>query len=152
MQVCSWISDILKWCFFLGIHWCRTESRVLSTVYFSFAPKMNLGTTSSVYIFLQLFSCFGFPLPWPRHHPISFSSWSFCLATVIAPTRLPRWYSDKESSCQCRRCRRHAFDPWVRKIPWRRKWQPTPVFLSGESHGQRSLVGNCPWGRRVRHG
>ena len=32
-------------------------------------------------------------------------------------------------------CRRHGFDPWVRKIPWRRKWQPTPVFLSGESHG-----------------
>ena len=38
------------------------------------------------------------------------------------------------------------FDPWVRKIPWRRKWQPTPVFLPGESHGQRNLVG--PWGRK----
>ena len=37
-------------------------------------------------------------------------------------------------------CRRPGFDPWVRKIPWRRKWQPTPVFLPGESHGQRSLV------------
>ena len=35
--------------------------------------------------------------------------------------------------------------------PWRRKWQPTPVFLPGESHGQRSLVGYTPWGRRVRH-
>ena len=42
---------------------------------------------------------------------------------------------------QCRRRRRCGFDPWVRKIPWRRKWQPTPVFLPGESHGQRSLVG-----------
>ena len=41
--------------------------------------------------------------------------------------------------CQCRRCRRLGFYPWVRKIPWRRK--PNPVFLSGESHGQRSLVG-----------
>ena len=38
------------------------------------------------------------------------------------------------------------FDPWVRKIPWRRKGQPTPVFLPGESHGQRSLVGYSPWG------
>ena len=38
------------------------------------------------------------------------------------------------------------FDPWVRKIPWRRKWQPTPVFLPGESHGQGSLVGYSPWG------
>ena len=43
-------------------------------------------------------------------------------------------------------------DPWVRKIPWRRKWSPTPVFLPGESHGQRSLVGNSPPGhKRVRH-
>ena len=37
-------------------------------------------------------------------------------------------------------CKRASFDPWVRKIPWRRKWQPTPVFLPGESHGQRSLA------------
>ena len=41
---------------------------------------------------------------------------------------------------------RHGFDPWVGKIPWRRKWQPTPVFLPGESHGQRSLVGYSLWG------
>ena len=41
-----------------------------------------------------------------------------------------------------------GFDPWVRKIPWRRKWQPTPVFLPGESHGQRSLAGCSPWGRK----
>ena len=40
---------------------------------------------------------------------------------------------------------RDGFDPWVRKIPWRRAWQPTPVFLPGESHGQRSLVGYSPW-------
>ena len=40
------------------------------------------------------------------------------------------------------------FDPWVRKIPWRRKWQPTPVLLPGKSHGQRSLVGYSPWGRK----
>ena len=51
---------------------------------------------------------------------------------------LPRWLSGKESACQCRRYR---LDPWVRKIPWRREWIPTPVFLPGESHGQRSLVG-----------
>ena len=39
-----------------------------------------------------------------------------------------------------------GFDPWVGKIPWRRKRQPTPVFLPGESHGQRSLAGCRPWG------
>ena len=54
---------------------------------------------------------------------------------------LPRWCSSKESACQCRRRKRSVFKPWVRKMPWRRKWQPTPVFLPGESQGQRSLVG-----------
>ena len=41
-----------------------------------------------------------------------------------------------------------GFDPWVGKISWRRKWQPTPVFLPGESHGWRSMVGYSPWGRK----
>ena len=58
---------------------------------------------------------------------------------------LPRSCTGKESTCQSRR---HRFDPWVRKIPWRRKWQPTPVFLPGESHGQRSLAGDSPWGHK----
>ena len=56
---------------------------------------------------------------------------------------LPRWLSGEESDCQGRR---HGFDPWVGKIPWRREWHPTPVLLPGESHGQRSLVGYSPWG------
>ena len=46
----------------------------------------------------------------------------------------------------CLQCGRPRFDPWVGKIPWRRKWQPTPVFLPGEFHGQKSLVGYNPWG------
>ena len=45
-------------------------------------------------------------------------------------------------------CRRPRFDPWVRKIPWKRAWQPTPVFLPGESHGQKSLVGYSLWGHK----
>jgi len=52
----------------------------------------------------------------------------------------------KELVCQCRRCKRRRFDLWVRKIPWRRAWQPTLVFLPGEFHGQRSLAGYNPWG------
>ena len=52
----------------------------------------------------------------------------------------------KEPGCQCRGYKRHEFDPWVGKIPWRRAWQPTSVFLPGESHGQRSLAGFSPWG------
>ena len=60
----------------------------------------------------------------------------------------PRWNSGKASACQCRRHKRRELDPWVGKIPWRRKWQSTPVFLPGEYHGQRSLVGYSPWGRK----
>ena len=55
--------------------------------------------------------------------------------------------SGKEPNCQCRKHRRYGFDPWVGKIPGGgRKWQPIPVFLSEESHGQRSLEGYGPWG------
>ena len=49
--------------------------------------------------------------------------------------------SGKESTCQCRRHKRWGFNSWVRMIPWRRAWSPTPVFLPGETHGQRRLAG-----------
>ena len=49
---------------------------------------------------------------------------------------------------QCRRLKRHRFSPWVRKIPWRRKWQPTPVSLPADFHGQGSLAGYNPWGHK----
>ena len=55
---------------------------------------------------------------------------------------LPRWCSGKEYACQWRR---FGFDPWAGKIPWSRKWQPTPVLLPGKSHGQKSTVGYSPW-------
>ena len=51
----------------------------------------------------------------------------------------------------CLQCGRSGSDHCVGKIPWRRAWQPTPVFLPRESHGQRSQVGYSPWGCRVRH-
>ena len=54
---------------------------------------------------------------------------------------LPWGLSGKESTCQRRRQKRLGFKPWLRKIPRRRRWQPSPVFLPGEPHGQRSLVG-----------
>ena len=56
--------------------------------------------------------------------------------------------SGKEPTCQCRRHRRHGFNAWVRKIPWRRAWQLTLVVLPGKSHGQGSLVGYSPWDHR----
>ena len=64
---------------------------------------------------------------------------------------LPGWHSGKESACQSGTHWRLGFDSWVREIPWRRKWQPPPVFLPGESHGKKSLVGYCPWGHKELH-
>ena len=53
--------------------------------------------------------------------------------------------SGKELACQCKR---RVFNPWVWKIPWRRAWQPTPAFLPGKPHGQKSLAGYSPWGQK----
>ena len=67
---------------------------------------------------------------------------------------MPSWMAfpggaaGKEPASQCRRHKRHRFNPWIRKLPWRRGWQPTPAFLPGESHGQRRLVGYSPWGHK----
>ena len=62
------------------------------------------------------------------------------------------WLSSKESTCQCRRHRRCGFDSWVGEISWRRKWQPAPGVLPGESHGQRNLVSYSLRGReRLGH-
>ena len=51
----------------------------------------------------------------------------------------------------CLQCTRNRFHPWVRKIPWRRGWQLTPVFSPGEFHGQKNLVGYSSWDHRVGH-
>ena len=54
----------------------------------------------------------------------------------------------EEPACQYRTHKRHRFNPWVGKIPWSKKWQPTPVFSPREFHGQRSLAGYSPWGHK----
>ena len=82
--------------------------------------------------------------------------WGVCVldspALIIKPLVPSEGFPDgslsKESACQCRGHRRPRFDPWVRKMPWRREWQPTPVFLPGEAHVQRSLVGYSPKGHK----
>ena len=62
------------------------------------------------------------------------------LVTIVFKKGLPGGDGDKESTCQRRRHKRHGFNPWVGKIPWRKEWQLTLVFLPGEFHRQRSLV------------
>ena len=64
---------------------------------------------------------------------------------------LPRWNSGKKSTCQWRRYKRCVFETWVGKTPWSRKWQPTPVFLSGKFHGQRSLAATVEGVREHQH-
>ena len=81
--------------------------------------------------------------PWsPLHNNSHVWPWKAIFPGSVCDQGLPRWLNGKESTCQCRR---HGFDPWVGKIPWRWKWQPTPVFLPRKSHGQRSMVGYSPW-------
>ena len=98
------------------------------------------------------------PSPWTFWNSCPLSRWSyptissspsaFNHSSVTNKLRLPRWLSGKESVCQCGR---RGFHPWMEKIPWRSKWQRTPAFLPGKSHGHRSLAGYSPWGRRVGH-
>ena len=64
---------------------------------------------------------------------VSWSGWWFYISVSISG--LPWWLRGKQPPCQCRRC---GFDPWVRKIPWRRMWQPTPVFLPGNPMDRRA--------------
>ena len=76
---------------------------------------------------------------------------NICNSNVLG-RRFPGGASVKEPACLCRRCKRHKFDPWVRKIPWRRAWQPIPILLPGESHGHTES-GRLQFMRsqRVRH-
>ena len=60
----------------------------------------------------------------------------------------PGGASGKELACQSKRSKRRRFNSWIRKIPWRGQWQPTPVFLPGESHGHKSMAGYSPWGHK----
>ena len=91
--------------------------------------------------------------PWTAAHqappPWDFPGKSIRVGAIAFSAGGP---SGKEPTCRCRRHKRYEFGPWVEKIPWRRTWQPTAVFLPGKSHGQRSLVGYSPWGcKRVWH-
>ena len=93
-------------------------------------------------------TCMMFP-----HHP-SEKWWATdtALGLFVGQSRaqqdFPNGASGKEHDFQCRRHMRIQLDPWKGKIPWRRTWQPTPIFLPGGSHEQRSLAGYSPWGHK----
>ena len=102
-----------------GQRWVWTGSKVIHPKWW----KGNVGTKLFTYLVLLLF---GF----------------------VPGVGFPGGSSGKGSACQCMRCKRFRFDPWVGKISWRRTWQPTAVFLTGKSCGQRSLVGHNAWKRK----
>ena len=81
--------------------------------------------------------------------PFQYSYFFYCLSLSHVSWKgshgLPWWLRRQSVYLQCGRPR---FDPWVGKIPWRRKWQSTPVFMPGKSHRGRSLVGYSPWGHK----
>ena len=82
------------------------------------------------------------------------NSWSWCqgfqrLLQELLRAKRPSWgFPGGSDGRVCLQCRRPGFDPQFGKIPWRRAWQPTPVFLPGESHGQKNLASYSPWGRK----
>ena len=90
--------------------------------------------------------CFQFSNPKILTASLSYFSntWTLSLSVLAS-----RWWSGKESTYQCRRHWPCGFHLWVRKISWRRKWKPTPVFFTGKFHEQRLLVGYGPWDYKV---
>ena len=124
-----------------------TDTRILISVQFKnsslFQPFLIMShfQTSSTWSLFSEYPWFAFVVLWPQSgpsvdRPASWNCW--LLLWVLS---FPGGTSGHEPTSQCRRHKRCGFSPWVGKIPWRRAWQPTPVFLPGESHGQRSLAG-----------
>ena len=106
-----------------------------------------------LWVFLSFYYLLGWFSRWGRntggmHHcqgeTLTFRHWGY----LLKGKGFPGGASGKEPTCQCTRCETRWLNPRIRKIPRRRAWQPTPVFLPRESHGQRSLVGYSPWGHK----
>ena len=119
----------------LGMLTCEPQNHVISDREGRVVKALNLDQSISLsdswndHVLQGLPPCLGFVL--------------FCLIFMYVCMWASQVVCGKESDCQCRRRR---FNPWSRKIPWRRKWRPTPVFLPGKSYGQRRLVGYSSWG------
>ena len=87
--------------------------------------------------------------PWVySRNPAGQSRRGFRRSALWSSAGFPDGAGGKEPACQCKRHKKWRFNPWVGKLPWRRKRHPTPVLLPGESHGQRSPVGRRPRGRK----
>ena len=153
--ICSPWSNTLKM-----QNWLTNRDSQLKSLYFSCLSKLNLPTPcQSSFLkncrpvraseFLNLTPHFtkgnNFCTPGLTRHWLKVAK-KISVERELDPTQfLQRLSGEKKSAWQCRRHKRHGFDSWVGKIPWRRKWLSTPGFLPRESHGQRSLEGYSPW-------
>ena len=123
---------------FKNVHWgivCKNGQRERGTAYISSSRAVGWDALESYHAVLATNK----KMKW-------FSIDSGRLLNLWLLVGLPSRLNGEESTCQCRRCRRRGFDPWVGTISWGRKWQPMTVFLPGKFHGQRSLAGYSPWG------
>ena len=124
------------------LYW-NTWRKAYSSLQLPFWSTEFLNKSMTHYLIIDILFClklekFGFYI---MHGIISFLLIAtYKLLSIRSQKGFPGGASGKESACQCRRCnRRCKFDPWIRKIPWKRKWQPVAIFFPRESHGQRSL-------------
>ena len=111
------------------------SSREFDEIYGSFLQKKICMHTQVQFYYQFKWMCWSSTIDLKVKHSSS-RKWG-----TIKPSGASQVARGKESSCQCKTCR---FNPWVGKIPWRRKWQPTPVFFPGISHGWQSLAGSSP--------
>ena len=116
-----------------GFH--RVQKQV-KPLFLYFCSLLTVILTFSVVCFLRWYC--GIRTSWRNRIPESNADLGFPVGT-----------SGKVPACQCKRYKSHEFDPWIGKMHWRRKWQPTPLFLSGNSHEQRSLAGCSLWGPKT---
>ena len=114
----------------------------------SMLPNFEQSTSIFSSLFKFLYSILEKKISWVRRKVFKIHLLLSSCSTVIShyPSRgLLRWCSGKDSACQCRTC---EFNPWVRKIPWSRIWQPTPVFFPKKSHGRSNLARYSPWSHK----
>ena len=97
-------------------------------------------------------STLAWKIPWTEEPGAGYCPWgrkeSDTTERFHFRTKYTAYVTQSENTYYLVQCRRPRFDPCIGNIPWRRKWQPTPVFLPGKPHGRRSLTGHSPWGRK----
>ena len=144
------ITDLWSWCglssFLCQLHNCGFSPLAFSDLVQLMAlSSLGMAQLSSLSELLKLVT----HVSLVKHHLHLSSEKGRIMTWTRSLEGLHCCLSAKESACQSWR---HGFIPWVRKIPWRKKWQPTPVFFPGKSHGQRSLAGDSSWGHKgVKH-